>query len=141
MTIMSIQNKFLKNRFKKACPCQSGESYQKCCYPLHTGDTPSSAEALMRSRFTAFAFSLSEYLMLSWHSTTRPKEGIDEDSSLQWFYLKILKIEAENGKGESFVTFEARYRDQGQVGKLIERSRFVLEEGMIKYLDGEFPDS
>ncbi|MHC5225745.1 YchJ family protein [Ignatzschineria sp. LJL83] len=135
---MTNHNKLLKSRLKKACPCQSGKHYQMCCYPLHNGEAPSTAEQLMRSRFSAFAFAMPEYLMLSWHSTTRPKEGIEEDPSLQWFYLKILKTEAENEKGESFVTFEARYRDQGEVGKLIERSRFVVEEGMIKYLDGEF---
>lgn len=135
---MTNPKKLLKSRLKKECPCQSGHSYEECCYVLHNGAVPKTAEQLMRSRFSAFALNLPEYLMSSWHSTTRPDEVLEEESPLQWFYLKILQAEPANERGESFVTFEARYRDQGQVGKLIERSRFVVEGGMIKYLDGEF---
>ncbi|HIW06337.1 MAG TPA: zinc chelation protein SecC [Candidatus Ignatzschineria merdigallinarum] len=95
----------------------------------------------MRSRFSAFALENFEYLIASWHSTTRPPEILKEDPPLQWIYLKIIKTEVENERGESFVTFEARYRENGKAGKFIEKSRFIKEDGLLKYLDGEFLDA
>lgn len=138
---MKSLSKKQKTWLKEKCPCQSSEKYQECCYPIHEGKPPLTAEILMRSRFSAFALDNIEYLMSSWHSTTRPSEILKEDPPLQWFYLKIMETESENECGESFVTFEVRYRENGKVGKFIERSRFVIEENRWKYLDGEFLDS
>lgn len=135
---MNSLNKKPKKILNEKCPCQSSEKYQDCCYPIHIGHNPMTAEKLMRSRFSAFALENHEYLMTSWHSTTRPPEILKEDPPLQWIYLKIIKTEVENERGESFVTFEARYRENGKAEKFIERSRFIKEESVWKYLDGEF---
>ena len=60
------------------CPCGTGEVYGACCGRYHsrfaqagelTAPTP---EALMRSRFTAFAVGLPDYLLATWHPSTRP---------------------------------------------------------------------
>lgn len=133
-----VLSKKLKKQLSAKCPCQSNEKYQECCYPIHQGKPPITAEKLMRSRFSAFALENDHFLMTSWHSTTRPPEILKEDSPLQWIYLKIIETDIENERGERFVTFEARYRENGAVGKFIEKSRFVIEDGMWKYLDGVF---
>ncbi len=138
---MNLLTKQQKKILKEKCPCQSSENYQNCCYPIHEGQSPVTAEILMRSRFSAFALENFEYLIASWHSTTKPPEILKEDPPLQWIYLKIIKTEVENERGESFVTFEARYRENGKAGKFIEKSRFIKEDGFLKYLDGEFLDS
>ena len=56
------------------CPCDSGQTYVQCCGPWHQGlglgvfaPTP---EALMRSRYSAFALGLVDYLTATWHPST-----------------------------------------------------------------------
>ncbi|MDD2950112.1 MAG: YchJ family metal-binding protein, partial [Sulfuricurvum sp.] len=49
------------------CPCHSGEKYKKCCQPYHKGILPSNAQKLMRSRYSAFALELSNYIMATTH--------------------------------------------------------------------------
>ena len=55
-----------KKRRRKAggsgCPCGSGRAYGACCGRFHGGEEPPDAEALMRSRFAAFARGEYEYL-------------------------------------------------------------------------------
>ncbi|HLP40863.1 MAG TPA: YchJ family metal-binding protein [Fibrobacteria bacterium] len=38
-----------------ACPCCSGLPYEECCRPILAGSPAPTAEALVRSRYTAFA--------------------------------------------------------------------------------------
>ena len=65
---------FYSSKFKiqyMDCPCCSGKSYEECCKPYHTGEKHApTAEALMRSRFSAFAIPNGEYLM----ETTLPEK-------------------------------------------------------------------
>lgn len=39
---------------KKACPCGSGRPYADCCERFINGEVAPTAEALMRSRFSAY---------------------------------------------------------------------------------------
>lgn len=59
------------------CPCRKGTdrtlSYARCCGRFHKGKLyPDTAEELMRSRYSAYALSLPNYLYRSWHPDTRP---------------------------------------------------------------------
>ena len=57
------------------CPCLSGLQYGECCGPFHSGDAfAPTAERLMRSRYSAFAVGDADYLLATWHPTTRPAE-------------------------------------------------------------------
>ncbi|MEV1332967.1 YchJ family protein [Micromonospora costi] len=121
-----------------ACPCGSGQPYAQCCGPLHRGaaDAPT-AEALMRSRFSAFAVGDAAYLLRSWHESTRPAR-LDLDPSQRWIRLEIV----DTGAGGLFdsagtVAFRAHYRAGGGAGTLSERSRFVRADGRWVYLDGD----
>lgn len=120
------------------CPCQSGCEYHDCCEPLHLGELPLNGEQLMRSRYSAFVMGLERYLLSSWHEETRP-ETLTLSPEQQWFYLNVIKSCAENDQGEQYVTFEVRYRENHQVYKMCEKSRFIKDSsGLLKYIDGEF---
>ena len=121
-----------------SCPCGSGLPYAECCRPLHRGEaTAATAEALMRSRFSAFAVGDADYLLRSWHSSTRPAR-LRLDPGQRWTRLEILATD----RGGLFdttgtVTFRAHYREAGRPGALEEQSRFVREDGHWVYLDAE----
>lgn len=134
---MSLLQERINHKDVLECPCQSGLHYQKCCKLAHGGGKIKNAEILMRSRYSAFVLNLPEYLLETWHSGYRP-ESIEHDPTIKWFYLRILNIEEINALGEQFVTFEARFRENGKAHKFKERSRFVEEAGRLVYIDGEF---
>lgn len=125
---------------QRLCPCQSGEPYSVCCQPHHLGAPVESPEALMRSRYSAFAMGLADYIHESWHPETRPAQrpNASAETSEQWKGLKVLSSEADAQYG--YVHFCATCRDQGRWYVLEERSRFVCEGGRWYYLDGE-PES
>ena len=56
------------------CPCGSGQDYDACCGRLHAGALASDAEALMRSRYCAYVRGNADYLLATWHPTTRPAQ-------------------------------------------------------------------
>jgi SEC-C motif-containing protein len=122
---------------EESCPCGSGESYADCCGRYHRRDTAAAtAEALMRSRFSAFAVGDPDYLLRTWHTSTRPVD-VRLDPQQRWTRLQIV---ATDGGGfldvEGTVEFRAHYRLHGRPGQLDERSRFVREAGRWVYLSG-----
>ena len=120
-----------KKKNETSCPCGSGKPLSSCCEPVINGTSLAvTAEALMRSRYTAYVLQDEQYLLESWHSTTRPV-SIDMNSSEQWLRLKIIN------SSENHVEFIATYRLQGKAHKLHENSRFIFEEGKWFYVDGE----
>ncbi|MGK5740463.1 YchJ family protein [Micromonospora sp. URMC 103] len=121
-----------------ACPCGSGRPYGDCCGPLHRGEIDAAtAEALMRSRFSAFAMGDVGYLLRTWHESTRPAR-LDLDPGRRWIRLEIDDT-AGGGllDNAGTVAFRAHHRDAGGAGTLAERSRFVRVDGRWVYLDGE----
>ncbi|MBJ7449651.1 MAG: hypothetical protein JHC93_04750, partial [Parachlamydiales bacterium] len=53
----------------KTCPCHSSLDYEKCCKPFHDGIPAPTALALMRSRYSAYALHLIEYIIATTHPT------------------------------------------------------------------------
>jgi SEC-C motif-containing protein len=119
------------------CPCGSNQPFDVCCGPLLTGSQQAStAEALMRSRYTAYGRHDEAYLLRTWHPSTRPG-GLDLEEDLRWLGLEIVRTEAGGPDDrEGMVEFVARYEAGGQAGSLREASRFVREEGRWFYVDG-----
>jgi len=117
------------------CPCLSGLPYAECCEPLHRGDAHApTAERLMRSRFSAFAVGDTDYLLHSWHPSTRPAR-LELDPELRWYRLDIIDRVAGgplDTRGE--VEFEAHYRSPDGGGSQREHSTFVREGGRWLYL-------
>lgn len=116
-----------------ACPCGLGLSYAECCARAHRGTAPATAEALMRSRYAAYALGDEAYVLASWHPKTRPASA-GPDPSLRWTGLDVL---GTSGGGlfdaEGVVEFRAHYRDGGRPGDMRERSRFTRHEGRWVY--------
>lgn len=118
------------------CPCGSGRSLDGCCGPALRGTPPATAEALMRSRYTAFVVGDAAYLLGSWHPGTRP-ETLELDPALRWRGLEIEDVESGGaGDKRGVVAFRARWRDGREDGALRERSRFVFQSDRWWYLDG-----
>lgn len=120
------------------CPCGSNKTYADCCGRYLTGcETPPTAEALMRSRYTAYTLLRENYLLHSWHPSTRPLQlGLAEDTSSKWLGLQVKRHEQQDD-AHAIVEFVARYKVGGRAHRLHEVSRFVREDGRWFYVDGE----
>jgi SEC-C motif-containing protein len=121
------------------CPCGNPAGYAKCCRLLHQGAPADSAEALMRSRYSAYVLRLEDYLLNSWHPDTRPASLrlAAQQPAPTWLGLKI-RAHAQDDADHATVEFIARYRvGGGRAQRLHERSRFVREDGHWFYLDGD----
>lgn len=117
------------------CPCGSGRALGTCCGPLLDGEPAATAEQLMRSRYTAYALGFGDYVLRTWHGSTRPAAL---DTALPvWQGLEIVAAEAGGvGDEAGTVEFRARYLDRGRPGVLHETSRFAREHGRWVYVDG-----
>ncbi|MWJ27467.1 zinc chelation protein SecC [Halomonas sp. ZH2S] len=115
------------------CPCGGDKPLADCCGRYHAGELAPTPEALMRSRYSAFVLNLTDYLLASWHPSTRPA-NLAPDSSSRWLRLEILESAEEGGKGQ--VAFRAVFKEGRRWAVLEETSRFVREEGRWFYLDG-----
>lgn len=124
------------------CACGSAASYARCCGALHAGAPAATAEALMRARYSAYAQRRAEYLLTTWHATTRPFAlDLDgpENRAMHWLGLQVL-AHTQDAADHARVEFVARFRiGGGSAQRLHEVSRFVREQGRWYYLDGEFP--
>lgn len=102
----------------------------------------------MRSRYSAFVLGLADYLLATWHPSTRPPT-LELDAGTHWLGLEVrahrlldgLGAEAGSESGREAnatgeVEFVARSRVAGKGQRLHERSRFVREDGRWFYVDG-----
>ena len=119
------------------CPCDTGKPYDACCGRFHAGRPAPTAVALMRSRYAAFALGLADYLLATWHPSTRPAPFDLHDDPSQWLGLKIC-AHTQQDETHASVEFIARYRLDGRGQRLHEHSQFVQEEGRWFYISGEF---
>jgi SEC-C motif-containing protein len=84
----------------------------------------------MRSRFSAYALSKSDYVWRTWHPRTRP-EQVTPDPETCWTRLEVID------STDDIVEFRAHLKGTGGTGVLHERSRFAQRAGRWFYLDGE----
>jgi SEC-C motif-containing protein len=140
---------------KPTCPCGSPRPILGCCGPYIAGaELPPTAEALMRSRYTAYVMGDEAYLRATWHPSTRPIEPIiDDKEKIQWLGLEIKsalrlrqrKSDLPEQMDQDTVEFVARFRVKGRAQRLHEISNFVREPeapgGIPRwfYVDGSFP--
>lgn len=120
-----------------ACPCGSGQATPACCGRWHAGAVAPTAEALMRSRYSAYVLGLEPYLLASWHASTRPASlGLADEVATKWLGLEIRRA-SQADESHATVEFVARYRIAGRGHRLHEISRFVREDGRWFYVDGD----
>lgn len=128
-----------------SCPCGSGKDFTKCCEPFLQGAAvPATAEALMRSRYTAYTLEQMEYIENTHAPETR--DSLDMEATCAWakestwLGLRILSTEAGGPQdSEGTVEFTARYRSHGEDFRHHEVSSFVKHDGSWYFLDGYTP--
>jgi len=124
-----------------SCHCGAGTTYESCCGRYHSGHEPAAtAELLMRSRYSAYVLALEEYLLATWHASSRPSSlDFSEAGKTKWLGLEIKRhtvIDASRAQ----VEFIARYKIGGQSAvRLHEISDFVFEDGRWFYISGVYP--
>lgn len=121
------------------CPCGSGQAYQQCCAVWHQGAQrllAPRADLLMRSRYTAFVLDLHDYLLETWHPTSRPRMLEPNPPGLKWLGLAV-KRHVQHDDAHAEVEFVARSRLHGRAQRLHETSRFIREDGRWFYVDGD----
>ena len=93
----------------------------------------------MRSRYTAYTRNDVAYLSSTWHPSTRPESlSLDDQPATKWLGLNVMRHELQD-ESHAIVEFVARYKINGRACKLHEISRFVRENGLWVYLDGDEP--
>ena len=122
------------------CPCRLPATlpcYADCCGRFHTAAAPApDAQALMRSRYSAYVLGLSDYLLATWHSSTRPTTLEPDPPGLKWLGLEVRRHVVADAEHAS-VEFVARSKLGGRAHRLHEISRFVREDGRWYYVDGD----
>jgi SEC-C motif-containing protein len=128
---------------KRPCPCGSGQPLRACCQDyLADRRKPATAEALMRSRYTAYVLKHADYLLATWHASTRPPKLTLDANEPTWLGLRIEFTKGgREADAEGVVEFTARFRQQGTERQLHEVSRFRREMECWFYVDGETRES
>lgn len=126
------------------CPCGSAVEYSLCCQPYLTGaKVAPNPSHLMRSRYTAFVIKQADYLIRTWHPSCHAaafRADIEAGfASTQWLGLTVFEQSMEKTGTEGYVSFVARFNENGKSGAIIERSRFLKEDGQWYYIDGTRP--
>ena len=121
------------------CPCRGSADalpYDACCGRYHAGVPAPTAAARMRSRYSAFVRDELDYLLATWHPSTRPASLTPNPPGLKWLGLEVRRhvvIDADHAT----VEFVARHKLGGRAERLHEISRFVREEERWFYVDGK----
>ena len=128
------------------CPCGSFKKYKKCCKPFHDKITfPKTALELMKSRFSAFAVLIADYIIFTTHENNSDyisdlkswnQDIMNFSKNTRFEKLEILDF--IDDEIESFVTFKATlFQDKTDIS-FIEKSRFLKVDEIWKYVDGQF---
>jgi len=119
------------------CPCGSDNTYEKCCGVYIEGGKAPTAKDLMKSRYAAYVKQNEQYLLDTWHPSTRPEKLNFGQDSAKWFNLKISSTtKGGENDDEGTVEFVARFKLQGKGDGLHEVSQFSKVDGCWYYVGG-----
>ena len=125
------------------CPCGTNNAYEKCCAPFIKGAAfAPTAEALMRSRYTAYVKQAIDYVAAT-HDPAKP-DDFDRAAAQQWsentdwMGLEIKATEDGQSADETgMVEFVARFKTNGQELSHHEVSTFRKDDGKWYYVEGK----
>ncbi|CAG4882500.1 conserved protein of unknown function [Georgfuchsia toluolica] len=128
----------MANRAPDSCPCGNPALYELCCGRYIDGGLRApTAEALMRSRYTAYALGREAYVRETWHPATRPGAlDLDDGGATKWIGLDVKRHELQD-QSHATVEFIARYKINGRAHRLHELSRFICVDDQWFYVDGD----
>jgi SEC-C motif-containing protein len=126
------------------CPCSSDLDYEQCCGPYLAGEgSPPTAEALLRSRYTAFTVDDMKYVRRTTHP--RSPEEFDEEAAHNWsvssYWVGLEIIDAEGGgpdDDDARIEFAATYIQDEEEKVHHEHSHFKRENGRWYFVDGKY---
>jgi len=124
------------------CPCGSGATYGDCCSPIIDGSTLApTAEALMRSRYTAYVTGNVKHLGDTLDAAG--KNDFDADSakswaeSADWKGLEVVSVEKGGvDDDDGIVEFIASYEVDEQLLQHHERAQFKKSGKRWEFVDG-----
>ena len=128
---------------QQSCPCGHVANLAGCCGRYLSGaELAPTPEALMRSRYTAFAIGSAQaidYLVATQHPAHRAPDlrPALEANTAQidgWERLEVRSATEAGDRG--VVEFVATYRVGSERGELHERSDFLREDGRWYYTTG-----
>jgi len=125
---------------KMACPCGSGLTYAVCCKGYHQGKAAPTAEALMRSRYSAYVRRDGAYLHRTWAQETRPsKASLAKLADTHWCGLTIIETtEGLVEDAQGCVHFIARFiAPDDSEQQMEEVSLFRRDKGRWVYVSGD----
>lgn len=125
----------------QSCFCGSEILFNQCCQPIIVGTQRAmTAEALMRSRYSAYVIQNIDYLIATTHSSQR--ENYSKEEILNWAQTNDWQRLEINTVTPTVVTFKAYYLDsKKQLQIHHEHSRFVFEDEDWFYVDGDYFDN
>ena len=117
------------------CPCGTQKMYMHCCRPFLSGKVlPDTAQALMRSRYTAFTKKKWHYLSETAAGNAAGDGSMRGIESTRWLGLVIHGVNqggVDDDRGE--VVFTAYYAGAGDKQRLS-----MHEHSVFKKLDGRW---
>jgi len=124
----------------KKCFCGNTLAFEQCCKPIIDGQlNAKDAEALMRSRFSAYFINNYQYILKTYTPANRSKLTIKELATsaqdTQWLSLQVLAHQTQEKMAK--VEFKAFYKMGDSYFVMHELSGFVFEAGNWLYADGE----
>lgn len=130
-----------------ACPCTSGKPYANCCEPFHQGQLPDTALKLMRSRFSAYALCLPQYIILTTHPAS-PGFNHDVDQwskqisefSLNTEFKSLEILHFQETEPFATVTFVAHLIQDKKDVSFTERSYFEKTREKWLYRSGQLSE-
>ncbi len=130
-------NVIQKIPISQPCPCGAKKLFAQCCHPLLAGAKKAvTAEALMRSRYSGYVTGNTEYLIQTWHSSTRPS-FLDTEAMPAWCQLEIIRTEqGREDDSTGIVAFKATGLSGRKKILLQETSQFIKENKQWFYIDG-----
>jgi SEC-C motif-containing protein len=113
--------------------------YAECCRPYHRGEQPKTPEALMRSRYAAFALGLGDYLaktLAQCHpDRAAPAEALARELGRVKERQRFMGLRIVRAEGDE-VLFEAKVFERGVDRSFAELSTFCLEPDGWRYASG-----
>lgn len=117
------------------CPCGSGQTFEDCCGKyISYAHSPETPEQLMRSRYSAYVLKNEDYLLKSWHESTRPDSLDLDNDTTQWKQLKIISASENNVHFVAF--FSNSINAKESYFFLSEESEFIKDKYWF-YLKGK----